>query len=65
MPIRAICRHCEPAKQSGALYIFWIASFLAMTASADGRCRRHAQIAGSDGKRNGFASSFFLFAKLF
>ncbi|MDR3251791.1 MAG: hypothetical protein LBT42_09040 [Tannerella sp.] len=29
----------------------WIASFLAMTASADGKC-------------NGFYSSFFLFAKL-
>jgi hypothetical protein len=32
-------------KQSSAPYIFWIASFLAMTASADGKRRRHVDTA--------------------
>ncbi|MDR3250879.1 MAG: hypothetical protein LBT42_04345 [Tannerella sp.] len=41
-------RACEAIRRP--VYI-WIASFLAMTASADGKC-------------NGFPSSFFLFAKL-
>ncbi|MDR3250381.1 MAG: hypothetical protein LBT42_01770 [Tannerella sp.] len=47
----ASCPSLRGTKQSGALYISWIASFLAMTASADGKRRR-------------FPSSFFLFAKL-
>ncbi|MDR3251112.1 MAG: hypothetical protein LBT42_05550 [Tannerella sp.] len=51
LPIKDSLPSLRGTKQSGALYIFWIASFLAMTA-------------GADGKYNGFASSFFLFAKL-
>ncbi|MDR3250161.1 MAG: hypothetical protein LBT42_00650 [Tannerella sp.] len=50
MPIKDSLPSLRGTKQSGALYI-WIALFLAMTTSADG-------------KRSRFASSFFLFAKL-
>ncbi|MDR3251528.1 MAG: hypothetical protein LBT42_07710 [Tannerella sp.] len=51
MPIKGSPPSLRGTKQSSALYIFWIASFLAMTTSADG-------------KRSRCPSSFFLFAKL-